>query len=189
MTALWFKGALVALPDVPARAAAGEFDTARALARLRRILGDERPHPVDSEANDEVRERLIAELRALGSTPVTDQLACNGTGKGRAVSCARVRNVVAAWVPRSGRPVMMVSHYDSTPVGPGAADDGIGVAAMLETAALLKDRPLQRPVLLLFNEGEEAGLIGARAFLERHPLAGGSRRSSISRRAGSPDRP
>jgi hypothetical protein len=173
MTALWFKAALVALPDVPARAAEGGFDTARALARLRRILGDERPHPVDSAANDAVRERLLAELRALGLDPaVTDDVACNGTGKGRAVSCARVRNVVAALGPAAGRPVMMVSHYDSTPVGPGAADDGIGVAAMLETAALLRERPLRRPVLLLFNEGEEAGLIGARAFVERHPLAG-----------------
>jgi hypothetical protein len=29
----------------------------------------------------------------------------------------------------------------------------------------LKDRPLDRPVILLFNEGEELGLVGARAFL------------------------
>ena len=172
MTAFWFKGGLVALPEVPAQPAAGGFDTARAMVRLRRILGDERPHPVDSEASDAVRERLLAELRALGLSPtVTDDVACNGTVKGRAVSCARVRNVLALLGPATGRPVMMVSHYDSTPVGPGAADDGIGVAAMLETAALLRDRPLKRPVLLLFNEGEEAGLIGARAFVERHPLA------------------
>jgi hypothetical protein len=50
-------------------------------------------------------------------------------------------------------------------VGPGAADDGIGVATLLEVAADLKDRPLRRPVILLFNEGEELGLVGARAFL------------------------
>ena len=157
MTAFWFKGALIALPEMPAQAAAGEFDTARALTRLRRILGDERPHPVDSEANDSVRERLLAELRKLGLSPtVTDDLACNGTAKSRAVSCARVRNVLARIGPATGRSVMMASHYDSTPVGPGAADDGIGVAVMLETAALLRDRPLKRPVLLLFNEGEEA---------------------------------
>ncbi len=30
---------------------------------------------------------------------------------------------------------------------------------------MLKDRPLKRPVILLFNEGEELGLVGARAFL------------------------
>ena len=52
MTALWFKGALVALPELPAQAAAGEFDTARALARLRRILGDQRPHQVRLQGGD-----------------------------------------------------------------------------------------------------------------------------------------
>ena len=172
MTAFWFKGALVALPELPERVAAGEFDTRRALARLQRILGDQQPHPVDSAANDAVRNRLVAELRAIGLAPmVTDDLACNGTARSRTVSCARLRNVLARLGPAAGRPVMMVSHYDSTPVGPGAADDGIGVAVMLEAAALLKDRPLKRPVLLLFNEGEEAGLIGARAFVEHNPLA------------------
>ncbi|HYD38040.1 MAG TPA: M20/M25/M40 family metallo-hydrolase, partial [Allosphingosinicella sp.] len=89
----------------------------------------------------------------------------------RAVSCARVRNVLARLGPATGRAVMMVSHYDSTPAGPGAADDGIGVAVMLEAAALLRERPLRRPVLLLFNEGEEAGLIGARAFADDERLA------------------
>ena len=174
MTAFLAAGALVEPPIVPERVEAGEFDTGRALARLRRILGDERPHPVDSAANDAVRERLLAELRAIGLSPaVTDDVVCNGAGKSRAVSCARVRNVLAAIGPAKGRAVMMVSHYDSTPVGPGAADDGIGVAVMLETAALLRDRPLKRPVLLLFNEGEEAGLVGARAFVERNPLARG----------------
>ena len=60
LTALAFKGALLAPPPVRAPAA-GQFDTGRAMTRLSRILGDERPHPVDSEANDEVRARLLAE--------------------------------------------------------------------------------------------------------------------------------
>jgi hypothetical protein len=172
VAALWFKGGLIALPDVPRQAQPGAFDTRRAMARLGRILGDQRPHPVDSAANDAVRERLVAELRAMGLSPtVTDSFTCNGTGKNRAISCARIRNVTATLGPTTGRAVMMSSHYDSTPVGPGAADDGIGVAVMLETAALLKDRPLKRPVLLLFDEGEEAGLIGARAFLDTDPRA------------------
>ncbi|HLL31841.1 MAG TPA: M20/M25/M40 family metallo-hydrolase, partial [Allosphingosinicella sp.] len=151
---------------------AGGFDTARAMERLRRILGDQRPHPVDSAANDEVRSRLLAELRALGLAPrIADSFTCNGSDKSQTVSCARVRNVVATIGPAEGRHVLLVSHYDSTPAGPGAADDGIGIASMLEVAALLRDRPLERPVSLLFNEGEETGLIGARAFLEKDPLA------------------
>jgi len=172
LLAMALKGAPLSLPDVPRRAAAGQFDTARALARLQRILGDRRPHPVDSAANDEVRERLVAELAGLGLRPaVTDDFVCNGPEKSRAISCARIRNVLATIGPAGGRQVLLVSHYDSTPVGPGASDDGIGVAAMLEIAALLKDRPLKRPITFLFDEGEESGLIGARAFLARNPLA------------------
>jgi hypothetical protein len=169
--AIGFKGELVSAPDLRA-VEAGSFDTPRALARLRRILGDERPHPVDSAANDAVRQRLLEELRAIGLDPVvTDEFVCNGSKESRSVACARVRNIVATIGPADGRHVLLVSHYDSTPVGPGAADDGIGVAAMLEAAAVLKNRRLSRPVTFLFNEGEETGLLGARAFLERNPIA------------------
>ena len=163
------KSALVPIPDA---AGAAGFDTGRALARLQRILGDQRPHPVDSAADDDVRDRLIAELRALGLAPrVADSFACNGAATAQTVSCARIRNVVATLGPVGGRHVLLVSHYDSTPAGPGAADDGIGIASMLEVAALLKDRPLERPVSFLFNEGEETGLLGARAFLDSDSLA------------------
>ncbi|HZG09286.1 MAG TPA: M20/M25/M40 family metallo-hydrolase [Allosphingosinicella sp.] len=169
---LGMKALLVPLAPVAA-AAPGGFDTARAMARLERVLGDERPHPVDSAANDGVRDRLVAELRALGLQPrISDDFTCNGSLPSQTVSCARIRNVVATLGPTQGRHVLLVAHYDSTPTGPGAADDGVGVATMLELAALLASQPLQRPVTLLFNEGEETGLIGARAFLERDPLAG-----------------
>lgn len=171
LAAMGVKGALVPIPAA-AQLGAGGFDTARAMARLQRILGDERPHPVDSGANDEVRDRLVAELRALGLGPrIADTFTCNGAATAQTVSCARVRNVVATFGPAQGRHVLLVSHYDSTPTGPGASDDGIGIASMLEVAALLKDRRLERPVSLLFNEGEETGLIGARAFLDEDPLA------------------
>ncbi|MFL6863053.1 MAG: M20/M25/M40 family metallo-hydrolase [Allosphingosinicella sp.] len=171
VAAMAMKGWLTAVPDLsPPRA--GGFDEARAAARLARLLGDEKPHPVDSAADDAVRGRLVAELKAMGLTPrVTDAWACNGAPRSRNLSCARVRNVVASIGPPAGPRLLLASHYDSTPTGPGAADDGIGMASMLEIAALMKDRRLARPVTFLFDEGEEAGLLGAKAFLERDPLA------------------
>ena len=173
MIALALKGQLLALPEVRSEAAPGQFDTGRAVARLERILGDGAPHPVDTPANDAVRERILAEMRAVGLQPrVTDDFACNSHPRLRAVSCARVRNIVATVGPTEGRHVLAVAHYDRSPVGPGAADDGIGIAALLETAEQLRGRQLARPVTFLINEGEEAGLIGARAFIEKHPIAG-----------------
>ena len=172
MLAFAGKGLLLRPPSPPAVAAPGTFDTARATRRLGRILGDERPHPVDSLANDGVRARLIGELRAIGLSPqVHERMDCNGTLKTRSVSCALTRNVVASFGPSSGRRLLLNSHYDSTPTGPGASDDGIGVAAMLEIAAILRDTKPPRPITFLFNEGEEFGLNGARAFLDSNPLA------------------
>ncbi|MGQ0589575.1 MAG: M20/M25/M40 family metallo-hydrolase [Sphingosinicella sp.] len=170
LLAMAVKGMLIALPTPPAAGGAG-FDANRAAARLQRILGDERPHPVDSAANDAVRARLIAEMRSVGLEPrVTDDFACNDFVRRRTVSCARVRNVIATIGPDEGQHLLLSAHYDSTFAGPGAADAGIGVATLLETAALLRGQALARPVTFLFNEGEEMGLIGARAFLERDPL-------------------
>jgi hypothetical protein len=171
VAAMAMKAWLTTAPPLePARP--GGFDQARAAARLARVLGDERPHPVDSAADDAVRGRLVAELRAMGLDPrVTDHWACNGDPRSRGLSCARVRNVVATIGPKDGRHLLLASHYDSTATGPGAADDGIGIASMLEIASILKDRKLARPVTFLFDEGEEAALLGAKAFLERDPLA------------------
>ncbi|HVQ09420.1 MAG TPA: M20/M25/M40 family metallo-hydrolase [Allosphingosinicella sp.] len=172
LAAMALKGVLLTPPAPPDLPTTTAFDANRAIARLERILGDQRPHPVDSDASDAVRARLIAEMRSVGLNPrVTDDFACNER-RGRAVGCARVRNLVATIGPAQGNHLLLVSHYDSTPAGPGASDDGIGVASMLEVAALLRGRTLTRPVTFLFNEGEESGLLGARAFLERDPLAG-----------------
>jgi len=171
--ALALKGEATRPPPLE-RAGPGQFDAARAAARLARILGDQRPHPVDTAADDAVRDRLVAELRAIGLQPrVTDDWACGGGKAGRYAACARVRNVVAT-IGDAAAPgqLLLASHYDSTAAGPGAADDGIGVATMLEIASVLKGRKLARPVTFLFDEGEEAGLLGAHAFLERDPVAG-----------------
>lgn len=157
---------LIEPPSLRASSQPGQFDAQRAKFRLDAILGDQRPHPADSERGDAVRERLVAQIEALGLTPVIrDQFACNRIYKQRGVTCARVRNVIVRLGPPAGKALLLNAHYDSTPVGPAAGDDGVGIATMLDVAAVLKTERLARPVILLFNEGEELGLLGARAFL------------------------
>ena len=160
------KSLLVQPPPLRDHPSAGEFDAGRAKTRLDLVLGDQRPHPSDTDADDLVRGRIVRLLGQIGLNPIgRDQLACNELYKQRGVACARVRNVMARLGPPTGKALLLNAHYDSTPVGPAAADDGAGVATLLEIAANLKDQPLKRPVILLFNEGEELGLVGARAFL------------------------
>ena len=85
LAAIAFKSLLIQ----PRMVTGSEFDTGRAIARLERILGDQRPHPVDTPANDAVRERLRAELSAMGiKSTVVESTDCSGFPKSRAVSCA-----------------------------------------------------------------------------------------------------
>jgi hypothetical protein len=166
------KGWLLTPPPAHLARADG-FNVKRAVARLERILGDERPHPVDTAADGAVRERLIAELDAIGLAPrVQEETDCSAMPGARYVSCSRIRNVIAT-IPslRPGPQLLLNAHYDSTPTGPGAGDDGLGVAALLEIGSILKASPPPRPVTLLFNEGEEFGLNGAHAFVRSNPLA------------------
>ncbi|KAL3419589.1 peptidase family m28 family [Phlyctema vagabunda] len=68
--------------------------------------------------------------------------------------------------------VLVNAHFDSVATGFGATDDGVGVITLLQ---LLKYYSLEahapkKGVVLLFNNGEEDGLFGAKAFLS-HPMA------------------
>ncbi len=60
-----------------------------------------------------------------------------------------------------------MAHLDSVAAGSGAGDDGAGIATMLETIRALKASPApsRHPVIALFTDGEEAGLLGAAAFV------------------------
>ncbi|HEV2490056.1 MAG TPA: M20/M25/M40 family metallo-hydrolase [Candidatus Acidoferrales bacterium] len=151
----------------PADAPASEFSGTRAKQVLQQLVGDGVPHPVGSAADAVVRERIVAELNRLGYQPkIETNFACDEWG-----TCAEAKNVVARLDGQQPGPsVMMASHYDSVPAGPGASDDGAGVAAELEIARALKaSPPLRHPVILLIDEGEEAGLLGAEAFVANDP--------------------
>jgi Peptidase family M28 len=158
---------------LPAAAPPDTFSAARAMQFLGRILTDEQPHPIGSAANDTVRSRIVTELSNLGYQPkVQTAQACSELGV-----CATVNNVVARLDGALGASgpqdaVLLASHYDSVPAGPGYSDDGTSVAATLEIARALKAAPAPRhPVIVLIDDGEEAGLLGAHAFVDSHPWA------------------
>jgi len=158
-------------PDaVRAQNGAAQFDAQNAHARLARILGDETPHPVDSAAGDAVRARLLQEIEALGFTPALQEaFACSASPRDPSAGCALVRNVSFELGSAPGKAVLVSAHYDSVPAGPGASDDGMGVATLLETARLLKADPPQRRIIFLLTDGEEPGLLGAVAFRDKDP--------------------
>lgn len=158
---------------LPASAPADQFSAMRALGKLQVIA--RQPHPTGSAEHARVREYLLGELRGLGLDPQVQTASVARTDPkwyGRAVG-ATVNNVLAR-LPGSAntRAVMLVAHYDSVPSGPGASDDGSGVVTELETLrALRAGPPLRNDVIFLITDAEEAGLLGAQAFVNEHPWA------------------
>ncbi|MBQ7828433.1 MAG: M28 family peptidase, partial [Clostridia bacterium] len=71
----------------------------------------------------------------------------------------------------TGDAVMFMGHVDSVPMGPGASDDGVACAVMLEAIRYYTDKieagyTLQNDLVFCFVNGEEYGLYGSTAFME-----------------------
>jgi len=131
-----------------------------------------RPHAMGMPDHDRVRDYIMGRLVALGLKPQLQTTTAVGT---RYQEAGRVQNILA-WMPgasATGKAVLLVVHYDGVEAGPAAADDGAGCAALLETLRALRARkePLAHDVIALFTDGEEAGLLGAAAFVREHPWA------------------
>lgn len=154
---------------VPASAPVGEFSSERALRHAREIA--QRPHPSGSDDHARVRAYLVAQLRALGLEPQLQEATAVGT---RYPVAGHVVNVMARLPGRTpgGKAVLLAAHYDGVWASPAAGDDGSGTSAMLETLrALRAGTPLEHDVIALISDGEEAGLLGAAAFVREHPWA------------------
>ncbi|HUO90156.1 MAG TPA: M20/M25/M40 family metallo-hydrolase [Rhizomicrobium sp.] len=153
-----------------------EFSAARASATLARLLGPEVPHPVSTAANQAVRDRVRAAFAALGvKTSLYRATGCNGRAKYGFFACGTVEDILAEVAPGAGKAIVLLAHYDSVPAGPGASDDQSGVATVIETVRALKARGLKtrHPILAVITDGEEAGLLGADAFVENPALRAG----------------
>ena len=150
------------VPDV-------QFSAIRAEAILRDLIRENQPHPSGSELNAFVRNRLLAHLHDAGYEPeIQSRFHCNP----QFGSCATVDNVVAVKPGKTGKnALLLTAHYDSGWTGPGAADDGAGMAAIVEIARMAADfPPFENDIIFLITDAEEVGLIGAHAFAEYHPL-------------------
>ena len=143
---------------VPASAPLTEFSAARAMEHLAFLSN--KPHPVGSAEHSHVGEYIRSQLTVMGLTPELQET-------------SGLTNIVARLKGTSGgKAVLLVAHYDTVPSSPGASDNGSGVAAMLEILRAVKaGSPLSHDVMFLFSDGEEIGLLGAKAFVYRHPWA------------------
>jgi acetylornithine deacetylase/succinyl-diaminopimelate desuccinylase-like protein len=163
----------------PAFSAERAFDDVSAIAR--------RPHPTGSPENARVRDYLLARVAQLGLELRIGGVQASELGRGaEALKGKSVENVLAV-LPgrdRDAPAVLIMSHYDSVPGSPGAADDASGVAASLEIARALKAAGTPaRDVIFLFTDGEEIGLWARAPSSSASPSPAASASSSTWRRA------
>src|SRR5215216_6495422 len=135
-----------------------EFSGERALKHLTVIA--QRPRPVGTSEHAAAANYIQNELAVLGLSPELQQT-------------PTVTNILARLKGTSNeKAVLLVAHYDTVPASPGAGDNGSAVVAILETLRALKSsQPLRNDVIALFSDGEEFGLLGAKAFVYQHPWA------------------
>jgi hypothetical protein len=147
-----------------------EFSSGRAMKHLEVIARN--PHPIGSVSHAEVRDYILGNLTELGLSPTVQKVPVVSQ-KPNAIVAGTIENIVAKLDGTNNQQaIMLVSHYDSVPNSFGANDDGFGVSVMLETLRALKTRgQLRNDVIFLFSDGEEVGLLGAKAFVEEHPWA------------------
>jgi hypothetical protein len=158
---------------VPASAPMTDFSAERAMEHVKVIARE--PHPTGSIANTRVRDYIVAQFSSQGlKTEVQKSTSTTSWDIGGApYSAGTIQNVIAT-LPgtNSTGALLLMAHYDSVATGPGASDNGSGVATLLETLRALRGgSSLRNDVIFAFTDGEEDGGLGAQAFVDEYSPA------------------
>ena len=188
---------LILPSPTPTTADPTTFSAERAMAAINR-LADE-PHSVlRREAHDRARDDVVGMFSDLGYTPTVhsdpmfdlsdpaDKRIFDGlSAEQQAVLKDAPAETIVVDVPGTSEHTMaLMAHYDSATVEAdesghqhitdgtslGAADDGYGVAAIVETLRALKaeGRQPENSLKIVITDAEEIGLVGARNEMRHH---------------------
>ncbi len=163
-------GFIVSRPPamVPADAPADRFSAERAMQPLSYIGSIK--NPIGSGANELVRDFIMSQLEELGLAPILHETVFYDQRLQRAASLGNI----LARIPGTGNgeAILFMGHYDTVEDAYGASDNGSAVATILELIRMLQHHPpLQNDLIFFFPDGEEVGLLGAKAFLQEHEWA------------------
>ncbi len=173
----WMALAQPAPPEPRAEIAASSWN-ARVQEHMRVLAAN--PRPIATEGNAQARAYLLSELRALGLAPSVQRATVRKSVVyyfGAIHNTVGVVHNVVARIPGSApdagrRPsLLLTAHYDSGNTARDTARGAATMAALLETARSLRAAPPANDVVLLFSDGHHVGALGAKGFVEQHPLA------------------
>lgn len=143
------------------------------------------PHPINSDAIQNVKEYIIKYFSDLGYdniecqkfeyndennenairrssqtdvflTPTAENATIDGTGENIIVTKKSSTDTT--------KNLVMSAHYDSAEDSAGANDNGSGVAAVLELARILKDTEMPYGIKFILFSGEEKYMLGSRWY-------------------------
>ena len=124
------------------------------------------------------RTYLTARLSQIGIGPLAESLASPFKSVGRSGTETQGINLVGVvrGTREPDRFIVLSAHYDhvgvrNNAIYPGADDNASGTSAVLAIATWLKANPPAHSVVIALFDGEESGLLGARAFVATPPIA------------------
>ncbi|XP_053709473.1 endoplasmic reticulum metallopeptidase 1-like [Synchiropus splendidus] len=165
----------------------GEFNAVRARQHLERITSVG-PRPAGSQANevltvgyllDQIEKIRLETAHGPHKVSVdvqrpTGSFSIDFLG-GFTSFYNRVTNIAVRLEPKSGAQHLMLAncHFDTVAHSPGASDDAVSCAVMLEVLHSLANQstPLHHGVVFLFNGAEENILQASHGFITQHPWA------------------
>ncbi|CAL9683376.1 unnamed protein product [Knipowitschia caucasica] len=165
----------------------GEFNAIRARQHLEQITSVG-PRPTGSPENEvltvgyllEQIEKIRAETSSGPQQLSVDVQRPTGTFSidflgGFTSFYDRVTNIAVRLEPKGGSQLLMLAncHFDTVANSPGASDDAVSCAVMLEVLHSLANlsTPLHHGVIFLFNGAEENILQASHGFITQHPWA------------------
>lgn len=164
-----------AAPAASPVAALPALDSARLIADLFRLANDSMAGRASgTPENVKARRWLESELRRIGLEPVDGRFVHDWVRARRngadTVRGANVLGLVRGRVT-PGRVLVVSAHYDHVgtrngQIFNGADDNASGTAAVLAMAAHFKAHPPAHSIVFALWDGEEVGLLGARAFVD-----------------------
>jgi len=153
------------------------LDSARLIADLSALAADSMEgRRIATPGGARARAYLLRAFTRIGLAPVRDSFPAPFVAKTRPAELIGVNLVgMIRGTKHADRYLVVSAHYDHLGVRNGviyngADDNASGTAAVLAMAQWFKSHPPENSVIFALFDGEETGLLGAKAFLEKPPV-------------------
>jgi Zn-dependent M28 family amino/carboxypeptidase len=160
--------------NVPLQLSERNDDNTNLISHLKYLSSDQLAgRKFSSQYSQLTQEYLVTTLEKL-AVPAFDNKYRHTFTRKSVFQIQQGTNVIA-YVPGTHHAkeyIILSAHYDHLgakqgKIFNGADDNASGTAALLLYAKLLKQQPLKYSVILLFTDGEEINLLGAKAFIDQ----------------------